>query len=171
MSNAPEPGKTAGITLRAATPEDNDFLFTLYASTREDEMAAWGWDAAQQAMFLRMQFVALQQRYLAERAASQSQIILRDDQPIGRMITFRSADEIRLADIALLTAYRGTGIGAALIGDLQAEAAEAGLPLRLHVTCDNRAARLYERLGFVVIGNTGSHFKMEWCPEISSARE
>src|ERR1700742_3470094 len=115
--------------------------------------------------------IAQQQRYMAERDASQSQIILRDDQPIGRMITVRSADDIRLADIALLTAHRGAGIGAALISDLQAEAAEAGKPLRLHVTHDNRAARLYERLGFVVIGNTGSHFKMEWRPESPSARE
>jgi ribosomal protein S18 acetylase RimI-like enzyme len=154
----------AGVTLRPARAEDEDFLFTLYASTRAEEMAAWGWPAAQQEMFLRMQYRALEQRYAAEREVSDQQIILHDDRPIGRLLVARKADEIRLADIALLPEHRGQGIGAALIGDLQDEAEGAGLPLRLHVTCDNRAARLYERLGFITTGDIGSHFKMEWRP-------
>ncbi|HKQ07137.1 MAG TPA: GNAT family N-acetyltransferase [Blastocatellia bacterium] len=153
-----------GVRLRPARVEDEDFLFALYASTRAEEMAAWGWPAAQQDMFLRMQYRALEQRYAAEREVSDHQIILHDDRPIGRLLVARTADEIRLADIALLPEQRGRGIGAALIGELQEEAERAGLPLRLHVTRDNRAARLYERLGFIITGDIGSHFKMEWRP-------
>jgi len=156
------------VRLRQACAEDEDFLFALYASTRRDEMAAWGWAAAQQEMFLRLQFRALQQRYAAERERSDHQIILRDDAPVGRILVVRSADEIRLADIVLLPEHQCEGIGSALIGDLQAAAARAGLPLRLHVARDNHgAARLYQRLGFVVTGDTGSHFKMEWRPAAS----
>jgi len=164
MSDARKPGEEAGVRLRAAGVDDEDFLFALYASTRRDEMAAWGWPTAQQEMFLRMQFGALQQRYAAEGERLDHRIILRADQPIGRIIVIRSADELRLADIALLPEHRGIGIGAALIGDLLEEAARARLPVRLHVTRDNRAARLYERLGFVVCDDIGSHFKMEWRP-------
>ncbi|MFL6277370.1 MAG: GNAT family N-acetyltransferase [Blastocatellia bacterium] len=154
----------AGVRLRPARAEDAEFLFALYASTRAEEMAAWGWPAAQQEMFLRMQYRALEQRHAAERQVSDHQIILDDDQPIGRLLVARTADEIRLTDIALLPEHRGRGIGAALIGDLQNEAERAGLPLRLHVTGDNRAARLYERLGFIITDDIGSHFKMEWRP-------
>ena len=50
-----------------------------------------------------------------------------------------------------------------LKSSLQDEAASRGLPLRLHVARDNHdAARLYQRLGFIINGDTGSHFKMEW---------
>jgi Acetyltransferases len=170
MSNAQEQGEAVGVRLRPACADDESFLLALYASTRRDEMAAWGWDAAQQEIFLRMQFLALQQRYAAERDKSEHRIILRDDVPVGRIIVIRSADEIRLADIALLPEHRRSGIGSALIGDLQEEAARTGLPVRLHVARDNRAARLYERLGFVVCGETGSHFKMEWLPHESAMR-
>jgi ribosomal protein S18 acetylase RimI-like enzyme len=168
MRNAQEQGEAVGVTLRPAGADDEGFLLALYASTRRDEMAAWGWKAAQMEIFLRMQFLALQQRYAAERDHSEHRIILREDVPVGRILIIRSADEIRLADIALLPEHRCTGIGSALIGDLQEEAARAGLPVRLHVTRDNRAARLYERLGFVVIGDTDSHFKMEWLPPAAS---
>ena len=153
----------ADVRLRPAGDTDEAFLFALYASTRRDEMAAWGWGAAQQEMFLRLQYHALQQRHAAERDRSDHQIILRDEVPVGRLLVVRSADEIRLADIALLPEHRGQGIGAALIGGLQDEAASRGLPLRLHVARDNHeAARLYQRLGFIITGDTGSHFKMEW---------
>lgn len=162
MSNT-EP-VSVSVTLRAARDEDEEFLFALYSSTRRDEMAVWGWPAAQQEMFLRMQYRALAQRYAAEREVSDHQIILDDDRPIGRLLVARTADDIRLADIALLPEQRGRGIGAALIGDLQDEAERAGLPLRLHVTRDNRAAQLYQRLGFIITGDIGSHFKMEWRP-------
>jgi ribosomal protein S18 acetylase RimI-like enzyme len=164
MSNAQKPGEGAGVTLRAACADDEDFLFALYASTRRDEMAAWGWPATQQEMFLRMQYAALKQRYAAERERARHHLILLAGQPVGRIIVIRSADEIRLGDIALLPEQQSAGIGSALIHELQQEAARDGLPVRLHVARDNRAARLYERLGFVVNGDTGSHFKMEWWP-------
>lgn len=164
MSDADRPGKGASITLRAACADDQDFLFALYASTRRDEMAAWGWPAAQQEIFLRMQYHALQQRYAAAGDRSEPRIILCEDAPIGQIIIIRSADEIRLADIALLPEHQGSGIGSTLIGDLLEEAARAALPVRLHVARDNRAAQLYERLGFEVCEDLGSHFKMEWRP-------
>src|SRR5581483_6598276 len=125
MSNT-EP-VSVSVTLRAARDEDEEFLFALYSSTRRDEMAVWGWPAAQQEMFLRMQYHALKQRYAAERAKSDHRIILRDEVAVGRLLVVRSADEIRLADIALLPEHRRLGIGAALIGDLQDEAAACGL--------------------------------------------
>jgi ribosomal protein S18 acetylase RimI-like enzyme len=164
MNETQSQGAGVSVRLRAAGADDEDFLFALYASTRHDEMAAWGLDAAQQEMVLRLQFRAQQHRYAAEGEASEHHLILREGEAVGRIIVIRSADEIHLADIALLREHQSAGIGSTLIGDLQEEAARAGLPVRLYVLRNNRAARLYERLGFVVVGDTGSHFKMEWLP-------
>ena len=157
-----EPGDRATITLRDTGKDDDPFLFKLYASTREEEMAAWGWGVAQQEMFLRMQFQARQRALFVDGSKTTDRIILRDGEPIGRIVVIRSSSEICLADIALLTNYRGAGIGATLIRELQAEAASASLPLRLHVVRDNRAAQLYHRLGFSVIDDSGFHVQMEW---------
>lgn len=171
MSQSEKLSEARGVRRREAAAGDDDFLFALYASTRRDEMAAWDMPQAQQEMFLRLQYRAQQQRYFAEREHSRHDIILRDGEPVGRLIVVRSADEIRLADIALLPEQRGSGIGSALIRELQMEAAQSRLPLRLHVARDNAGAvRLYERLGFTVCGDTGSHFKMEWLPPEKSQR-
>ena len=39
------------INCRRARPDDESFLYELYASTRSEEMADWGWDTAQQEFF------------------------------------------------------------------------------------------------------------------------
>lgn len=149
------------ITLRLVRPDDEAFLHELYASTRAAELAAYGWDEAQQAAFLSLQFRG-QQAHYAEYPHADERIILNDAQPIGRLFVSRLAQEIRLVDIALLPAWRGQGIGAQLIADLLAEAARVGLPVRLHVEKFNAARRLYERLGFVVVSDTGAHYLMEF---------
>lgn len=149
------------ITLRQAEADDEAFLYELYASTRADEMAAIGWDAPQREMFLRMQFNAQRQHYV-EFPNADHRIILRDGQPVGRLLVLRPEAEFCLADIALLTAHRGAGLGARLIRDLMAEAARAGKPVKLQVVHGNRARRLYERLGFVPTGDDGVYCAMEW---------
>jgi len=80
------------------------------------------------------------------------------------MMVYRSGQEFVLVDIALLPDARGMGIGAALIADLLTEAERAGKPVSLHVAKDNRARRLYERLGFEICEDTGMYFKMSCHP-------
>jgi hypothetical protein len=46
------------ITFRPITENDMDFLYRVYASTREDELAVTDWDDAQKEEFLKMQFNA-----------------------------------------------------------------------------------------------------------------
>src|SRR5215472_6852228 len=151
--------------LRPAVPDDEAFLYELYCSTRAHEIAAFGWDRAQQDAFLQLQFRGLQRHYQVQQLDVDFRIILQDGRPIGQLIVMRSATEIRLADIALLPEYRGSGIGSRLIGDLFTEARGSGRPLTLHVEKTSRAVALYERLGFQRIDETGFHYKMEWQPE------
>ena len=149
------------LILRSVAPSDDAFLFRLYASTRKEELDAWGWDDEQRKAFLEMQFRAQHMSYRAQFPNADHQIILKDDQPIGRIMVTRTDDEFRLVDIALLWESRGSGIGTQLVRALVEEASRAGKPLRLTVLRTNPAARLYERLGFTVVGDNGLYFQME----------
>jgi ribosomal protein S18 acetylase RimI-like enzyme len=152
------------ISLRPVAPEDQPFLYRVYASTREPEMALVDWTAEQKAAFLEMQFTA-QDRYYHENLPNVAyQVVLWEGGPAGRLYVGRWADEIRVVDIALLPEYRNRGIGSALFRDLMAEARAAGKPLRIHVEQFNPARRLYDRLGFVQIADEGVYLFMEWVP-------
>jgi ribosomal protein S18 acetylase RimI-like enzyme len=151
------------IRLRPAGPDDEEFLYRVYASTRADEVAAWGWNEAQQEAFLRMQFKMQQQAYGWQFRGAEHSIILCDEERAGRMIVVRTEVEIRLTDIALLPEFRNTGAGTFLVRDLQAQARAAGLPVRLRVLKSNLAARrLYERLDFKLTDEDDVNFNMEW---------
>lgn len=163
--------KETMVTLRPANSDDEPFLYDLYCSTRAEEMAAWGLDQAQQRAFLDLQFKARQRHYDIAFSGAEHKIILCDDRPIGRILVYRSEREIRLVDIALLSEHRNGGIGASLIEALLEEAKTTGKSVTLHVDKVSRAARLYERLGFSVIDETGGSFKMEWQPKSNQTTE
>jgi ribosomal protein S18 acetylase RimI-like enzyme len=150
--------------LRPATPEDDAFLFALYASTRAEELDAWGLSGPQREVFLQMQFRAQQQHYRAQMPRADHQVILVAGAPAGRLLVDRREGELRLVDIALLPEHRGRGLGTALIQALLAEAKAAAKPVRLHALNGSRAAALYTRLGFSALAADGPHVLMEWLP-------
>jgi ribosomal protein S18 acetylase RimI-like enzyme len=152
---------SATLSHRLASPDDDEFLFRLYAGTRADEIAAWGWPPAQQETFLRMQFRARTQSYTFSYPGAAHSILLSGELPVGSAIVWRSPSEIRLVDIAFLPEYRQRGWGALWIARLIGEAADAGFPLRLSVARGNRAIRLYQRLGFVPLGGDPMYIEME----------
>lgn len=153
------------MLLRPATPLDEPFLRELYADTRRDELAATGWDDRQLAEFLDMQFVAQRTDYERRFPGADHDIVLDGPASVGRIWVHRTSDEIRLLDLAILSAARRRGIGTGLITRLQDEAADARLPLRHSVVKENTGAlRLYHRLGFTIIGDVPTHHAMEWTP-------
>lgn len=109
-----------------------------------------------------MQFDAQHRFYQAQFPTADYQIVEQGGEPIGRVYTHRRDDEIRLIDIALLPAHRGDGLGCAMIEDLQDEASEYGLPLRIHVEKNNPAYGLYQRLGFRTLEDKGVYDLLEW---------
>jgi ribosomal protein S18 acetylase RimI-like enzyme len=151
--------------LRPSLPEDRDFLFRLYASTRVEELRALGWTAAQQETFLRMQFNAQQQWYLAAYSTAENHIIEKDHEPIGLMIVQRERNTWRLLDISLLPEHRGQGIGGELISALIQQCEQSGAVLRLQVLNTNPAQRLYTRLGFIKTGEDQIYTQMELRPQ------
>jgi ribosomal protein S18 acetylase RimI-like enzyme len=152
------------IALRAATPEDDEFLLRLYGAARADEMAFWPGEAEFRDTLLRIQFRARKLEYESRFPQAQQSVVLADEDPAGNLLVARMAEEIRLVDIALLPQFRSRGTGALLIRGLLAEAALSRKPVRLQVWHTNPAVRLYARLGFQVRGETGGYLSMEWVP-------
>ncbi len=151
--------------LRPAVADDREFLFRLYASTRVDEIAPFGWPAAQQEAFLRMQFNAQQRWYESAYPGAEHQIIHIDRQPVGRMVVLREQGSWQLIDISLLPEFRAHGTGGELIRTLIRECSQAGAVLRLQVLNTNPARRLYQRLGFISTGQDQLYTQMELNPE------
>lgn len=98
-------------------------------------------------------------------------IHLEDGEVIGRLRVRRFVDDIDghevwrvvLLWLQLRPAWQGRGIGTTLITQLQDEAAGLGGVVDIPVEHDNPdARRLYERLGFVVIGGDDKELEMRW---------
>ncbi|WIG94399.1 GNAT family N-acetyltransferase [Myxococcus sp. SDU36] len=141
---------TVSIDLRAATASDEPFLFALYASTREAELAAWGWAPAQRDAFLRMQWMAQSHDWAARHPGADHLVVCHQGRPVGRLLVAKDAAAWRVVDIALLPSHQGSGVGTRLLTQVRDEAGKAGVPLRLRVLRTSPARRLYERLGFEV---------------------
>jgi len=150
------------VTLRPAHPDDEDFLYELYCSTRAHDIGVAGLMPAKQAAILEMQFNGQRQQYEMDFPEADHDIILLEGRPIGRVMVQRTAEQNIGVDIALLPEHRNSGIGGTLINQLLDEARNAGKPFRIHVERLNPAVRLYERLGFRTIGETPTHFLLEW---------
>ena len=147
-------------SLRTARPEDQEFLFRLYATTRP-EVSALGWAPQQLEAFLRMQFNAQQRWYQTAYPVSEHSIIVVNDAPAGRMLVSSGQDSVTLVDISLLPDYRRLGIGSTLIRALIETAAANGQAVTLQVLQTNPAQRLYQRLGFVVTGQDEMYLQMK----------
>jgi ribosomal protein S18 acetylase RimI-like enzyme len=159
----PSMSGTHRVALRPAGPDDEAFLLRVYASGREEELAATGWDEARKLAFLEMQYRAQSASYRANLKAWYDVIVV-DGRDAGRLLVDRTASEISISDVGLLPEYRGRGIGTGLMRDVLDEAARARLPVRLYVEQFNPAFRLYQRLGFLPIGEHGVYVHMEWRP-------
>ena len=140
---------------------DAEFLLSVYASTRAEELAVVPWTDTERDAFVRMQFDAQDRYYREQRPAAAFDVIVVGGAPAGRLYVDRSGDELRIVDIALLPAHRGRGVGALLIRRVLDEGSETGRPVTIHVERGNRARALYERLGFSQISTTGVYDLLE----------
>jgi ribosomal protein S18 acetylase RimI-like enzyme len=146
-------GSPATHSLRPCTADDEAFARRVHREAYRDVVTRqFGeWDDDRQRGF-----------FEAKWDPSSYQAIMVSGADAGVVRCTREAGYLYLDEIQLLPAAQGAGIGSAVIRDLQEQAQNAGLPLRLQVLKQNRARVLYERLGFYVTGETEQHFQMEW---------
>jgi ribosomal protein S18 acetylase RimI-like enzyme len=144
-----------GIELRAARQEDAGFLYGLLKATMQEYVAQiWGWDEE-------WQRACFQERF----DPSREWIVVLEGEAIGVLAIRERKHELFLAKISILPEYQGQGLGTQLIRAVLARAFGCGLPVTLRVLKGNPARGLYERLGFVAVGETETHTLMKATPD------
>jgi ribosomal protein S18 acetylase RimI-like enzyme len=140
------------LSFRRATTSDRDFLLALFVECRPElELLP----EAVRGQLVAMQLDSQLSQYRSAAPDAVDWILGLDQQgrvePVGRCYLWTRLTEHRLMDLAVRRQWRGRGLGSRVLAGLCADAAQAGVPLRLTVWHDNRdALRLYERHGFVV---------------------
>lgn len=152
------------ITLRPVSEADEEFLFSVYASSRSEELARIPWNAEQKTAFLRMQFTAQKQHYAAEHPMATHEIIFADGIPVGRIYLNRSSDAFHILDITVLAEHRNGGIGSFVLRQLMDEAARTEKPVTIYVENFNPSCRLFNRLGFEQAEEKGFHLLLRKLP-------
>jgi ribosomal protein S18 acetylase RimI-like enzyme len=148
------------VTLRPALPADEAFLFALRKATMTAHLTRVGEpldDDAHRARLLH--------RYDA------AQVICVDGAPAGLLKAHRTDAEWVVVQIQISPALQGHGIGErALHVVLRAADADA-LPVTLKVLKGNPAKRLYDRLGFEIVGEDDREFYMRRAARTSAQSE
>lgn len=127
------------IGVRPERPGDQIFLHELYEGARPEEVDAG-----------------------SRPGGAEFQIILIDCKNAGRLVINRTSTHLVIEEIVLVPAWRGLGIGAAVLQRVFGEAAARRRPVHASVGKGGRARSFFERLGFVRIGETDSRLEMEW---------
>jgi ribosomal protein S18 acetylase RimI-like enzyme len=150
------------LTLRPVRAEDEGFLYHLFYSVQAEKLYLSSLTQDEKEKLIRLVYTSFTCHYRALSDSSDDRIVVLNEEAVGRMILLQSRDEIRLADITILPHCRNRGMGSALIGQLQVESAMSKRPVRLRVAKFDRAARLYQRLGFYKIESNDPYLHLEW---------
>jgi ribosomal protein S18 acetylase RimI-like enzyme len=145
---------TNGITLRLATSEDYAFALRLYLSTTRpyaEELMTW--DEHKQVASFAEQWKLEDVRVIGV-----------DGLDVGWFQARESSSEILLQQLFIAPGHQRAGIGTAVFRALLAGWTTSGKPVVLTVLKNNPARRLYERLGFSVVGEAGVKFAMKRDP-------
>ena len=114
---------------------------------------------------LRMQFRAQAGSYRTQYPNSLHYVVLLGESPAGRIWVDRSPARVLLVDISILPAFQNRALGTALVSDLIAEAARAGVPVQCHVALTNHGSlRFHQRLGFEILSQDGVYYALERKP-------
>lgn len=147
------------VALRPVAVDDEALLDALFASTRAAELA--GLPAPMRTSFVQLQRTAQERAWAAASPGLQRWVVEVDGVPCGRLYV-DDGSELTVVDVALLPAYRGSGIGGRLIQDVQRLARERETAVVLSVEHTNPARRLYERLGFTETDRDDVRAVLRW---------
>lgn len=155
------------LLLRPVEAGDQALLLQLYADTRREELARTGWDEARCEAFVRMQHEAQRVHYDGRWPDAEHSVIeartAQTRHAVGRLWLALESDQLLVLDIAVLSDWRGQGIGSLCLRSVQQRARLLDRPLNVSVELGNPARRLYQRLGFFAEGAPeGLHQRMSW---------
>ena len=140
------------FTTRIASKDDEDFIFTTYCLTMRNHVErTWGWDEEKQ-----------KNGFWKNLPLSGFQIILVEENPVGAL--FIESDETRPADnlrmLLMQPNWQNRGIGTAVLARAIESAHAHRRRVELRVIKNNPARKLYDRLGFAVVGEDENTWTM-----------
>jgi GNAT superfamily N-acetyltransferase len=138
-------------TVRAAQPEDEPFLYACYKRTMHEYIEqTWGWDE-------KFQSVEFRQHLPWQRF----RIIMVNRTSVGAVCVLETADCMILEMMMIELQFQRRGIASDLVARLLDHARSEGRGIQLRVMKINPARALYERLGFVVVGEDADTYEMQ----------
>ena len=161
------PALPTTVTLRRVEAGDREALISIFATTRERELALLPRDDTTRTIFVRQQFEAQDRAWRAAHPHGRFDVVVHEGEVVGRLYVDRTGEGLHVIDIALRPDVRGRGIGSHLLGELVAEAEADGIPLTLYVERTNPALRLYTRLGFELVAEQGIHLLLRRSAAVS----
>jgi ribosomal protein S18 acetylase RimI-like enzyme len=150
--------------LRACTEADDAFVYDVFCTTWESEVAALPNQNLAQHV-LRIQHIAQERRFAARYPQHQRYLVLEHGEPAGRLYVHETPSMMHVVDLTLMPQFRDRGIGTRIFHDLFRHAEASGQSITLRVERRNeRATMLYSALGFdlVTVDDLDNYF--EWRP-------
>ncbi len=147
-------GTGVRLTTRPATDADFEFLRGLHHKAYQALVTqVWGWDDAVQ-----------DRLFLGEYDPSHTTIVHCAGRDVGAYTLQQEGAIVWIVALAVLPDAQGRGLGSAILRDSLATCAREGRECHLGVLKVNeRARRLYERIGFVAVSETETSIIMA-CP-------
>jgi GNAT superfamily N-acetyltransferase len=137
---------------RPAAAEDDAFLRELIASARPDLPDP----------LVDLQLRAQRREWEARYPGSRDELILVEGGPVGRIWVAWLVDACVLVDMALLPAYRRSGIGGRIVGEVLDEADRRRVPARVTVERTNAPSLAFcAKHGFAEIDGDAVHVVLE----------
>lgn len=158
-----------GPTLRDEQAADLPALRDMFRQQRRDDFAALPLEDAAKIALIDQQFNAQRSDYRRRFPEMRLLVLIEQDQVVGRLYLAETGDELRILDIALRSGHCGRGLGTALLMAVQAHAAARSRWVGLQVYRHNRAAALYQRLGFMPVAASDIGWQMAWHPPAGTA--
>ena len=134
---------------RPATESDIPFLLSLRRETMDSHLAASGASTSDESHVARLMY-----------HFDCSEVLLSDGEPVGLVKVRRLPQEWEIVQIQLISRIQGQGVGGSLLEELLAEAARHHVGVKLSVLKGNPARNLYDRLGFVLVGEDAHEYFM-----------
>jgi len=139
-------------TLRAATSEDAEFLYSVaevhFRSLVESQGKRW---AVQR----------MREKCMQDASSPSTSIIQVGGADAGFLKFEVEATAVMIDALLLLPEYQGRGVGSLMLDRVLAQARAAALPVRLSVYTANPARAFWEKHGFKVKGEVDQHTQME----------
>lgn len=136
--------------LRKAEEKDFNLIYEIkFDAMKEYITKTWGWDEDLQKRF-----------HTEEMKRDDNYIIEVDSKPAGIVGINEKEDYIVIGPIYLFKEFQSQGIGSKIIKDIIEKNKSKTIKLGV-LKVNNRAKKLYEKLGFETYGEENSHWKMK----------